>query len=131
MSGIALRRRPVRPRYLNLFQLRFPVGAICSFGHRVSGALLAAFAVALVFLLRRSLESPSGYEWTARVMGSVAAKGAAALFFWAFAHHVLAGVRHLLMDIDIGSSLPTARRSAWSVNVVAVVLALLALGVMW
>ncbi len=121
----------MRPRYLNLFQLRFPVGAICSFGHRVSGALLATYTVALVFLLRRSLESPSGYEWSARVMGSVPARVTAALFFWAFAHHVLAGVRHLLMDIDIGSSLPVARRSARSVNVLGVVLALLALGAIW
>jgi len=131
VSEIALRRRPVRPRYLNLLQLRFPVGAICSFGHRISGALLAAFTVTLVFLLRRSLESPSTYEWTARVMGSVPGKATAAIFFWAFAHHVLAGMRHLLMDIDIGSSLPTARRSAHWVNLLGAVVALLALGAMW
>jgi succinate dehydrogenase / fumarate reductase cytochrome b subunit len=28
------------------------------------------------------------------------------LLIWALAHHLLAGVRHLLSDIDIGSQLP-------------------------
>jgi len=43
-------------------------------------------------------------------------KVAALAFLWALAHHLFAGVRHLLIDIDIGSRLPVARRSAWSVN---------------
>jgi succinate dehydrogenase / fumarate reductase cytochrome b subunit len=42
------------------------------------------------------------------------------------AHHVLAGIRHLLSDVDIGSQLPAARRSAWIVNVGGVALALFA-----
>ncbi len=128
LNGGAAQRRP---RYLNLFHLRFPAGAICSFGHRVSGALLAAYTVALAFLLRCSLESPSGYEWSARAAGSVPGRVATALFLWALAHHALAGVRHLLMDVDIGSSLQSARRSARSVNVLGVMLALFALGAIW
>ena len=44
---------------------------------------------------------------------------------------VLAGVRHLLMDIDRGSALAAARRSAWSVNVLGALLALLAFGALW
>ncbi|MDA8109898.1 MAG: succinate dehydrogenase, cytochrome b556 subunit [Betaproteobacteria bacterium] len=122
------RRRAVRPRFLNLLRLRYPVGAVCSFAHRVSGVLLALFAPALVWLLRRSLEGPSGYEAVARVMHPFLAKAAALVFVWALAHHVLAGVRHLLKDIDRGSSLAVARRSAWTVNVLGVLILLLALG---
>ena len=40
----------------------------------------------------------------------------------------LAVVRHMLTDINIGSTLHTARRSAWAVNVAAAVLACLAAG---
>ena len=35
---------------------------------------------------------------------------------------------HLLSDIDIGSQLPAARRSAWAVNLGGIAVALLALG---
>ena len=124
-------RSAIRPRFLNLFRLRYPVGAVCSFAHRVSGVLLALFLPALAWLLRRSLDGPSGYVAAARFMQPFFAKAAALVFFWAIAHHVLAGVRHLLMDIDRGSALAAARRSAWSVNVLGALLALLAFGALW
>jgi succinate dehydrogenase / fumarate reductase, cytochrome b subunit len=44
---------------------------------------------------------------------------------------VLAGIRHMLTDIDIGSRLRSGRRSAWAVNVAGVVIALLAAGALW
>ena len=47
---------------------------------------------------------------------------------WALAHHLLAGIRHLLSDIDVGSGLPAARRSAWLVNVSGLVIAAFAAG---
>jgi succinate dehydrogenase / fumarate reductase cytochrome b subunit len=50
-------------------------------------------------------------------------------FIWALSHHLLAGVRHMLMDIGIGSHLSDARRSAWTVNVGGVAMALMAAGV--
>jgi len=53
------------------------------------------------------------------------------VFIWALAHHLLAGTRHPLSDIDIGSLLPVARRSAWIVNVGGVAVALLAVGVLF
>ncbi|WP_420872246.1 succinate dehydrogenase, cytochrome b556 subunit [Cupriavidus necator] len=45
---------------------------------------------------------------------------------WALAHHLFAGVRHLLSDIDIGSQLTAARRSAWIVNLGGIGVAVLA-----
>ena len=53
------------------------------------------------------------------------------LVVWALAHHVLGGVRHLLTDVDVGSPLRVARRTAWFVNLVGVAVALLAAGVLW
>ena len=48
------------------------------------------------------------------------------ILVWALAHPVLAGIRHVLMDIEIGSSLRMARRSVWAVNLGGVAVALLA-----
>jgi succinate dehydrogenase / fumarate reductase cytochrome b subunit len=60
-----------------------------------------------------------------------ALKTALVLIVWAFVHHVLAGVRHLLSDFDIGSPLRSARRSAWVVNLGGVALALLTAAALW
>ena len=50
---------------------------------------------------------------------------------WALAHHALAGVRHLLSDVDVGAGLRSARRSAWAVNLAALAVTLLAAGALW
>ena len=42
---------------------------------------------------------------------------------------MLAGVRHMLTDVNIGSTLATARRSAWGVNLAALAIAAFAIGV--
>jgi succinate dehydrogenase / fumarate reductase cytochrome b subunit len=53
---------------------------------------------------------------------------AAIVLVWVLTHHSLAGIRHLLSDIDIGSQLTAARCSAWIVNVGGIAMALLAAG---
>jgi len=65
---------------------------------------------------------------THRVTGILLARVVAVLFVWVLAHHLLAGIRHLLSDIDIGSQLPFARRSTWIVNVGGAAVALFAAG---
>lgn len=40
-------------------------------------------------------------------------------------YHVLAGVRHLLMDMGIGESLKGGRASAWSVIILSAISAVL------
>lgn len=117
-----------RPAFLNLTQIRMPVGALTSIGHRVAGVLLAAGVPAGVFLLDRSLQNEHGFADVAGLLGHGAAKVAMVIVIWALAHHVLAGVRHLLSDFDVGSPLRLARRSAWFVNLGGVAVALFAAG---
>ncbi|OIQ92271.1 succinate dehydrogenase cytochrome b556 subunit [mine drainage metagenome] len=104
-----------RPVFLNLFRIRFPIGAIASIGHRLAGVALAAALPFLVAAFERSLNSEQAYRQALAAWRSPAGRLAALLLCWALAHHLLAGVRHLLMDVDIGSSLPTARKTAWIV----------------
>jgi succinate dehydrogenase / fumarate reductase cytochrome b subunit len=119
-----------RPAFFNLMQIQMPVGALTSITHRVTGVLLALGVPLLIYLLDLSLQSPQSYEQLISIFDRLAFRGAAIVFVWGLAHHVLAGIRHLLSDIDIGSQLPAARRSAWVVNLGGIAVALLALGVL-
>lgn len=122
--------RSSRPIFLNLTQIQMPVGALTSIGHRVTGVLLAAGVPVGVFLFDRSLHSEQGFADVSGLLGHGAVKWAMVLVLWALAHHVLAGVRHLLSDFDVGSPLRLARRSAWFVNLGGVAVAAMAAGVL-
>ena len=122
--------RSSRPVFLDLTQIQMPVGALTSIMHRVSGILLSASVPVAVYLLGRSLQNEQGFAEVTGLLGHWAAKVAVTLVVWALAHHVLAGVRHLLSDFDVGSPLRRARRSAWFVNLAGVAVALLAAGVL-
>jgi len=117
-----------RARFLDLSRIRFPVGAICSIGHRVSGVALAVALPLLIALFARSLAGAEGYAEAARWLAPLPVRAALVLVVWAFAHHLLAGVRHLLMDVGAGSRLGAARASAWTANLAGLALAVLAAG---
>jgi succinate dehydrogenase / fumarate reductase cytochrome b subunit len=125
--AMSTQRRPV---FFDLIQIQMPVGALTSIVHRITGILLAIGTPLAVYILDLSLQSQQAYAQVMRLADSGAFKGAAIVFIWALAHHLLAGIRHLLMDADVGSRLPAARRSAWMVNAAGVAVALLAAGVL-
>lgn len=114
-----------RPVFFNLTQIQMPVGALTSIAHRITGMLLAAGIPYGVYLLDLSLRSPQSFAQLTGLFRQWPFKIAAIVFVWALAHHLLAGTRHLLTDIDVGALLPAARRSAWIVNVAGLAVALL------
>ena len=123
--------RPLtQPFFLNLLQIQMPVGAITSILHRLTGVLLAVGVPIGMFQLWRSLHGEAGFAQVMSLLHHRAFQGVWVVLVWALAHHVLAGVRHMLSDINIGSTLHSARRSAWTVNLTAVAIALLALAVL-
>lgn len=111
------------PKFLNLSQIRFPVGAIASIEHRVSGVLLLVSLPLLALALDRSLRSESEFEALRDLVSEPWRALLLVIFVWAAAHHVLAGVRHLLMDIGVGSRLSQARTSAWAAILTAGIIA--------
>lgn len=117
--------RSARPVYLNLFKIRLPIPGVVSFMHRVSGVLLVLFIPVSIFVLERSLAGATGFaqvqSWFAHPIGILAALA----FFWALMHHLLAGLRFLLLDLDIGMEPGPARTTAWAVIVSAVIVAAL------
>ena len=117
-----------RPVFFNLLQIQLPVGALTSIAHRITGVVLAVGIPFGVYVLDLSLRGPQTYAQVTSMLDNWALHGTVIVFVWALAHHLLAGVRHLLSDIDIGSILPSARRSAWIVNIGGFLVALLAAG---
>ena len=118
-----------RPVFLNLLQFRFPVPAIMSIIHRASGAVMVLAVPLFIFLLDLSLSGEEGFARASGMLESGFARFVLFFFFWGVIHHLLAGVRYLLIDFDIGVGRETGTRSAWAVLLGAPALTLI-LGVM-
>ena len=120
--------RPVmkpRPVYLNLFAIRMPLPAIVSILHRASGALLFLVGIPLVlYVVQRAIASPDAWAQMRAAFDAPLAKVTAVVLAWAFIHHLLAGIRHLLLDAHVGVELPAARQSSALTLVLAVVITL-------
>lgn len=114
----ATTRRP-RPKYLSLsallFEIRLPLPGWVSILHRISGLLLFVAVVWLLYLLDRSLASEAGFDAVRRYAGLLPVKLSLLVLVWAYCHHFCAGIRFLLLDLDKGVDLPTARLSSWIV----------------
>jgi succinate dehydrogenase / fumarate reductase cytochrome b subunit len=104
-----------RPKFLDLARIRQPVPAIVSILHRISGAALFLFAWALLYLLQESLSSPESYVHFRAITDHWFAKLFLTGMLWAFLHHFFAGLRFLLLDVDIGTELRTTRAMSWGV----------------
>ncbi|MBK6806003.1 MAG: succinate dehydrogenase, cytochrome b556 subunit [Betaproteobacteria bacterium] len=117
--------KPARPVYLDLLSIRQPLPAVLSILHRASGALLFLVGIPLsLWGLQASLGSADAYASFATVVSHPIAKLVALALAWAYLHHLLAGVRHLLLDLHVGIGLGAARRSSAIVVVLAIVLTL-------
>lgn len=117
-----------RTVYLNLFQFRFPATAIASIAHRISGILLFLSIPFCLYLLELSLASPMGFALTCAWLDSLPVYLLLLVLLWALVHHLLAGLRHLLLDAEIGIEFATACRSA--ILVIALALLVFLLGLM-
>lgn len=114
-----------RPVYLDLQRIHLPVGGVVSILHRISGILLYVSTPFVAYLLELSLRSPEGFARAAALVQSWPVQLWLALAAWALCHHLLAGLRVLFIDFDIGIERQRARQSARWVLVGAVVLAAL------
>jgi succinate dehydrogenase / fumarate reductase cytochrome b subunit len=115
-----------RPKNLNLTTIHFPIPAITSILHRISGVVLFAGTAVLMWLLTESLRSEQGFQQVQEWMSMPFVK----LLVWAIVsallYHIIAGLRHLLMDIGIGETLEGGRTGAIMIIVfsaIAIVLA--------
>ncbi len=104
-----------RPVFLDLTRIHLPVTAVLSIGHRITGVLLILLIPLLVFLFDRSLSGEEGYDFVVGLLQGNAFRALLLLAIWLFVHHFLAGLRFLLIDLEIGIDVHSARLSAWIV----------------
>ncbi len=123
-------RRAGRPRFLDLRELSFPPGALASIAHRVTGVLLALAAPFAAYAFAHSLASAEGFADVAQWSRSLPVRLVLVLLAAALAYHLLAGLRHLLMDAGIGASLRAGRATAWAVLAAGAVI-LVAAAAVW
>ncbi len=112
------------PKFLNLFRIKLPAGGVASIGHRVSGVLMFLMIPLAVWLFGLSLESAQGFRQAQYYLQSPLFVLVSLLLVWSLSHHLLAGIRHLLLDIEIGIERKPARISAWLVNLGALLITL-------
>ncbi|GAA0514504.1 succinate dehydrogenase cytochrome b556 subunit [Tatumella terrea] len=121
-----------RPVNLDLSTIRFPVTAIASILHRVSGVITFVAVGILLWLLGLSLSSPEGFQQASAILDSVIVRFILWAIMTVLAYHIVGGLRHLLMDFGVlDETLEAGKRSAQISFVITVILAVLAGVLLW
>ena len=92
---------------------------MASIGHRISGVVLVSLLPFAVLALQRSLDGDDAFSSLVQKLQSPSGRVVLAVVAWAAAHHLFAGIRHLLMDVGAGSSLAAGRASAYAALIAA------------
>jgi succinate dehydrogenase / fumarate reductase cytochrome b subunit len=118
-------RRDQRPVFLNLLQIKLPFPGLVSIAHRVSGVLLFLAIPLSLFLLAQALSGESEYRAVREMLLSPAGVVILLPLLWSFWHHLLSGIRFLLMELDIGLDKHAAVLSAQLVMFLAPLITLI------
>jgi succinate dehydrogenase / fumarate reductase cytochrome b subunit len=115
-----------RPVNLDLRTIKLPITAYTSILHRVSGVILFLGLAIMLYALDKSLASEEGFAQVKTCMTSPVAK----LVIWgllsALLYHLVAGVRHLVMDMGVGETLEGGKLGSQIVLAVSAVIIVLA-----
>ena len=115
-----------RPVNLDLRTIKLPITAYTSILHRVSGVILFLGIVVMLYALDKSLASEEGFAEVQACLTSPLVK----LIIWgllsALLYHLVAGVRHLIMDMGVGESLEGGKLGSKIVLAVSAVVIVLA-----
>jgi succinate dehydrogenase / fumarate reductase cytochrome b subunit len=114
-----------RPEFRNIHALkdlpsyRLPLAGVVSILHRVSGALMFLLMPFIIWMFDTSISSEisfarfkSAFNQGAGPLPGWCVKLVALALIWAFLHHLIAGLRHLWMDMRHAVSKEFGRSSA-------------------
>ena len=122
---------PKRPKYLDLVQIRLPLPGLISILHRVSGAVLFLALPLLLCGLQQSLTSAESFSAMQSTFSHWGVKLVAIGLVWGYLHHLCAGLRHLALDLDIGTDLAAARLSSMVVLGVSLLSTIVVAALLW
>ncbi|CAH0539122.1 Succinate dehydrogenase cytochrome b556 subunit [Vibrio marisflavi CECT 7928] len=126
-----MKERKSRPVNLDLQTIHFPITAIASILHRISGVITFVAIGILLWLLSISLSSPFGFVEAYNIVNGFFVK----LILWgiltALSYHIVGGIRHLLMDLGHFEELESGTKSAKVAFVLTIILSVLAGVLVW
>lgn len=114
-----------RPVNLDLGSMKYPPMAIASILHRISGLVLFLLLPMMLYFLSLSLRSAESFAHLQTLLICPYCKLLLWAFSTAFIYHVIAGIRHMLMDMGYGEGLSAGRTSAIIVIALAIILAVI------
>ena len=116
-----------RPINLDLSTISLPITGYVSILHRISGVIMLAGVLILLWLLDASLQSEYNFNELKETLNHPLVTFIVWGILAALAYHTIAGIRHLIMDAGIGESLEGGRTGAKIVITLAA-LVILAIG---
>ncbi len=130
MTTFTTEKQP-RPQFRNLgFPLlltyRLPMAGLVSIMHRISGAALFLALPVLLWMFDLSLTSELSFERLRGMASNFFLKLLLLFLIWSLIHHLVAGIRYLMLDLHIGIDLKASRASAIAVYAVSLPLTLFA-----
>ncbi len=115
-----------RPVNLDLTKFSFPLPALTSITHRIAGVILFVGLAFLLYAFNLSLTSPAGFAEASALFDAPLAKFITWGLLTALGYHLVAGIKHLFLDFDIGDTLEGARLAAQLTIAGAVIISILA-----
>lgn len=114
-----------RPVNLDLTTIKFPVMAISSIIHRITGVGLFVAVPILLWMLDRSLAGPESFADLKETMEAPLMRFVVWGILVMLVYHLFAGIRHMAMDIGKGEGLESGRRTATLVIVASLLSAII------
>ena len=112
MSNKGKAHRPVNVDPVDLMRFAWPVTAVASISHRISGVILFVGVLFALYALEQSLADQASFESMKAAMLSPFGKLVTWGLLAALAYHVVAGIKHLMMDMEIADTLEGGRFAA-------------------
>ncbi len=112
---------------LNPFKFSWPFTALASIVHRITGAALFIMLLDGLYLLQMALSSPQGFAEAQQWLAVPWVKVFVFLTLIGLLYHILAGIKHMLLDFHIGDTYAAAKLAS-QVVVVLTIVAMVPLG---
>ncbi len=121
--------RPINVGLGDLMSFRWPVTAIASIVHRVAGGVLFVGVAFMLYAFDLSLSSAAGFGALQSLVVSPIGKVVTWALLAALVYHLVAGIKHLFMDMGLGETLEGGVFAARLTIIISAVL--IALAAIW
>lgn len=122
MSEGNAKQRPISP---HVMIYSFPIVAVLSILHRVSGIFLLMLAFFIPIILLLAIRHPATYDSIYFAIKLSTLRFLVAVPLLVLVFHICSGIRHLFLDIGFGFDVAFAYQIAWSTIIASIVITLL------